>query len=803
MQYQERLVVIGNGMVGAKTLEEILARDRGRFSITVFGEEPHGCYNRILLSNVLNGAQSEDEVFTHTPAWYHQNDITLRAGVRVSSIDRERKVVVAEDGTEEPFDKLVIATGSRPFVPPMEGADKAGVFLFRTLADCREIAGYAKECRKAAVIGGGLLGLEAARGLATHGVEVSVVEVAPHLMVQQLDAEGAGVLQGVLEGMGLRILTGRATTRLVGNGRVQGLEFRDGETLDADMVVISCGIRANSEIARECGLEVDRGIKVDDQMRTSDESIFAVGECAQHRGVVYGLVAPLYEQAQVLADVLTGISPHSLYLGSKLATKLKVMGVELLSLGRLSDVAEDDEVVSYLEPRAGVYKKLVVRGGKLHAGCLLGESRNSGSLMDLFARDADVPDSRSVLLFPRQESGAGGIEDLPNEALICSCHQVTKKKLLSALDAGRCSVSTLGACTKAGTGCGGCKPLLQELIEAYAGGTPSDPADDWYVPGVPLSKPELMEEIRRRGLKSVSAVFRELAGGAEDPASKMGLASLLKAIWHEEYEDERDARFINDRVHANIQKDATYSVVPRIFGGVTSPEELRRIADAAEKFGAKMVKITGGQRIDLLGIRREDLPAIWDDLGMPSGHAYTKAMRTCKTCVGTEFCRYGVGDSTALGIRIERRFQGIEFPHKVKLAASGCPRNCAEATVKDIGVVAVDGGWEVYIGGAAGSRVRAGDLLCKVETPDEVLRVMGRFMQYYREHGKWMERTAAFVERVGIGLLRSVLVDDSEGICDRLDEEIQRAVDAYVDPWDEAGKPYHQTQFAGELEAAR
>lgn len=795
----QRLVVIGNGMVGAKVVEEILTRDRGRFEIVMFGDEPCGSYNRILLSNVLNGSQPPADIFTHPLEWYRQNNVTLHAGVRIARIDRERKVVVGENGHEEPYDRLILATGARPFIPPMEGADKDGVFLFRTLEDCERIAAYAAGCSKAVVIGGGLLGLEAARGLLTHGVEVTIVEVAPHLMVQQLDGPGGAILQKTMEKMGVAVRLQAMTRELTGNGHVTGLRFQDGEVLETDMVVISCGIRPNLELARDAGLAVERAVVVDDQMRTSDPDIFAVGECAQHRGIFYGLVAPLYEQAQVAADVLTGVSPNSLYLGSKVATKLKVMGVELVSMGRVSDVQEGDEVVSYVEAASGIYKKLIVRDNQLLAGCLLGETTNTGTLTDLFLRGADVPERRSTLLFPSQESGEGDIRSVPNEALICSCHQVNKKTLLTAIGNGRCSLSTLAACTKAGTGCGGCKPVMQELIEAYATNATPDPRDSWYVPGVPYAKPELVREIRARGLRSVSAVFRELAGGEEDPASKAGLASLLKSLWNDEYVDERDARYINDRVHANIQKDATFSVIPRMYGGVTTPDELRRIADVAEKYHARMVKVTGGQRIDILGVKKEDLPHIWRELGMPSGHAYTKAFRTCKTCVGSEFCRFGVGDSTTLGIAAERRFQGIEFPHKMKLAASGCPRNCAESTVKDIGFVAVDGGWEIYIGGGAGSRVRAADLLCTVKSQEEVLTITGRFMQYYREHGKYMERSHAFVERIGVDRLRDLLVKDSEGLCADLDIEIQKAVDAYVDPWEEAIRPYHPAQFSSEL----
>ena len=395
--------------------------------------------------------------------------------------------------------------------------------------------------------------------------------------------------------------------------------------------------------------------------------------------------------------------------------------------------------------------------------------------------------------------------ELSESAQICNCNGVSKGQIVKAVQAGCHSLKSLCDATRAGTGCGSCKGEVKAVFEWAAGDLAvEDPSVHYYVPGVALSKPDLIKAVRELNLRSVSAVFNALADGKEDTASKPGLASLLKIVWGAEYEDERDARFINDRVHANIQKDRTFSVVPRIYGGVTTAAQLRRIADVADKYNVPMVKITGGQRIDLLGIPREQLPAVWKDLDMPSGHAYAKSFRTCKTCIGTEFCRYGLGESTALGIKIERRFQGLESPHKMKLATAGCPRNCSEATTKDLGAVAIEGGkWEVYVGGAAGSNVRKGDVLCVVDTHDEVLKYMGRFMQYYREHGKYLERSYGFVERTGIERLRSVLVDDSEGICSELDVAVQSAVDAFVDPWREANDPVHPAQFTQVLDARR
>jgi nitrite reductase (NADH) large subunit len=816
---KKKLVVVGNGMAGARVVEEILKRARDRFDITMFGAEPYGNYNRILLSNVLNGSQSATEIFMNPLAWYRENGITLHAGVRALKIDRQRKIVVgtplkkealayAVDAAavpdvapiEEPYDHVIIATGSRPFVPPMEGFGGDGTFLFRTLDDCDQIAAYAKNCKEAAVIGGGLLGLEAARGLMTHGVKVTILEAAPQLMIAQLDPESGQMLKGTIEAMGIAVKCETITTRIVReNGRITRLHFKDGTSLATDMVVVSAGIRPITEIATASGLTVNKGIVCDDQMHTSDRDIFAVGECVEHRGKIYGLVDPIWDQAKTLADVITGFNPNAGYVGSKLGTKLKVMGVELASMGETKPALPDDEVVVYREPSRGVYKKLIVRENRLAGAILLGETDTAGVLMQMFMSGTAVSSRRADLLFG-SSTGAPvlSVFDLPDHAQICNCNGVSKGAIKEAIQIGKCtSVSKVGGCTKAGLGCGSCKGLVAQLIEAYAGEVTDDPSEHYYVPGVALEKSELVAEIKLRGLKSVSAVFRALAGGKECPASKVGLASLLKTLWPGEYDDERDARFINDRVHANIQKDGTFSVVPRIYGGVTSADELKRIADVAVKYNVPLVKFTGGQRLDLVGVKKADLPGMWKDLGIPSGHAYTKAFRTCKSCIGTDYCRYGVGDSIKLAQQIERRFQGVESPHKMKLATAGCPRNCSEAYVKDLGAVAIEGGlWEIYIGGAAGGSVRKGDLLITVKTHDDVLKYMGRFMQYYREHGKYLERTYHFVERIGIEVLKKILVEDSEGIAARLDADIQKAVDAYVDPWKEAELPAYPGQFS-------
>jgi nitrite reductase (NADH) large subunit len=813
---RRRLVVIGNGMAGIRAVEEILARGGGAmFDITVFGDEPYGNYNRILLSNVLAGADSETDIFLNPLEWYRSNGITLRAGIRVTRIDRYARMVFAADGTAERYDTLLIATGSRPFIPPIDGATRAdgtlrrGVFAFRTLDDCREMTSFAADRRAAVVIGGGLLGLEAARGLQGHGLAVHVVHAAPTLMNVQLDPEAGAILRSSVESLGIAVHTVARTTSILGpagdgpagdTDTVTGVAFADGTTIEADMVVVAAGIRPNTEVGLRAGLTVERGIVTDDQMRSVDDpDVYVVGECAQHRGEVYGLVAPLWEQAAVLADHLTGTNPDAAYHGSRTATKLKVAGVDVAAMGIKGPERPGDEVVRFTEPRRGVYKSVVIRDGKLVGATLVGDTRKAAFLIQAFDRATPLPADRLEMMFdigtPPTEVGAA---ELADDTQVCNCNGVSKAAIVACVAAGTTTLSGVSAATKAGKGCGSCRTLVGQIVEWAAGGEIAlDEAAEWYVPSIPLDKQALIAAVRAGNLRSVSAVFAALApGGQEDAASKMALTSLLRLVWGRDLDDERDGRFINDRVHANIQRDGTFSVVPQIAGGVTTPDQLRRIADVADRYQVPLVKITGGQRIDLLGVRKEDLPAVWADLDMPSGYAYGKSFRTVKTCVGIDFCRFGLGDSTALGIAIERRFQGLESPAKLKLAVTGCPRNCAEALVKDVGVVAIEGGqWQLYVGGAAGAHVRKGDLLTTVADHDEVIALTGRFLQYYRENARWLERTYAFVPRLGIERIRAVVVEDSDGIGAGLDDRMQEAVDAYADPWLEGREPATPGQF--------
>ncbi|OMC49765.1 nitrite reductase large subunit [Mycobacterium sp. IS-2888] len=810
-----RLVVVGNGMAGARAIEEVLARGGNeRFAITVFGDEPYGNYNRILLSNVLAGSDDAGEIYLNPLDWYAQNNIELRAGVRVVRIDRFAHLVYADDGSTVRYDKLILATGSRSFFPPVDGIwqdDKTlarGVFGFRSLDDCAAMIEFAKGRSKAVVIGGGLLGLEAARGLQNRGLHVGVVQGGPTLMNAQLDDQGSAILRRLVEELGIEVHTGKRTTRMLTlDGLPSAIEFADGTQLPCDMVVLAAGIRPNVGLAQRAGLTVERAIVVDDQMRSvDDDDIYVVGECAQHRGQVYGLVAPLWEQASVLADHLTSANPHAAYHGSRTATKLKVAGVDVAAMGLKGPERDDDEFVQYCEPKHGVYKTVVVRDDKLIGATLVGDVSKVAFLMQAFDRGLPLPPERVSLMFDiGTPDVATGAAELADDAQVCNCNGVSKAAIVSCVRDGQTSLAGVMSATRAGKGCGSCKGLVAQVVEwaaSEAGAAISeDAAANWYVPGVPYEKPELMRLIRELELHSVSSVFAALAPeGRDDAASKMALASLLHMMWGDEFIDERDSRYINDRVHANIQRDGTFSVVPQLKGGVTSSDQLRKIADVADKYQIPMIKLTGGQRIDLLGVRKEDLPAVWADLGMPSGYAYGKSFRTVKTCVGSDFCRYGLGDSTALGIAIEDRFQGLPSPAKMKLAVTGCPRNCAEALCKDVGVVAIEGGqWQIYVGGAAGSHVRKGDLLTTVDTPDEVIGLTGRFLQYYRENANWLERTYDFVPRLGIERIRAVVVQDSERIGADLDARMQKSVESYRDPWSESRNPAASTNFRTSL----
>lgn len=792
----KQLVVVGNGMAGVACVEQIL-KHAPRFEITIFGDETHVNYNRILLSSVLAGEKASDEIALNPLEWYRRNNIRLHVGERVTDVDPVLKTVTTEHGAVVSFDTLLVATGSSPLMPPIEGLDKDGVFVFRTLDDTRGLLARAGRGVKAVVIGGGLLGLEAARGLQVQGCDVTVVHLMDTLMERQLDAIGSFYLKTKMEALGMQVLLGRSTKKILGGDKTEGVAFADGSRLDADLVVVAVGIRPNVELGRQAGLRINRGIVVNDHMETSHPDIFAVGECAEHNGICYGLVAPLVEQGKVLAATITGNGDHRgpVYSGSVQAAKLKIVGIDVFSGGAWADAA-DAEAVRYEDPALGIYKKLVLRNGKLAGVILVGDTSDSHRYMDWLRSDVDLSAERRHLLFPPPTSDRGlDIAQMAETATICGCVGVTKGAIIQAIhEKGVNTLSQLKEATRASTGCGSCTGLCQDLLKAVAPEFEEE-ARKVLCACVPFSQGNLREILRSQRLKSVQEVLDIYGDGVGCEVCKPALSYMLDMLWCGDHDEDRSARFINDRVHANIQKDGTFSVVPRIRGGVTTPDELRRIADVADKYKVPMVKITGSQRIDLLGIKKGDLPKVWADLGMPSGQAYTKGVRMVKTCVGTEFCRFGVQDSTSAGIEMERRFEHLYTPHKVKMASVGCPRNCAEATVKDIGLVGQEGSWQVVVGGAAGKSVRKADLLLTVETTEAALEAAELFFQYYREHGNYLERTYDFVERLGIDKVRkdTVYAPDivRQGLLDRLKKSKSLAHDA----WQEGQAPVHPTQF--------
>ncbi|MBI3252443.1 MAG: NAD(P)/FAD-dependent oxidoreductase [Candidatus Omnitrophica bacterium] len=793
-----RLVVIGNGMAGMACLDEILKR-KPNFEITVFSEEPYFNYNRILLSAVLAGEKTADEIYINTEEWYRQNRITLHLGEKVVEVDSKNKTILTEKGYSFDYDTLLLATGSHPFIPPIEGTSRKGVYVFRNLKDTGRILEHCKSARKAVVIGGGLLGLEAARGLLNRGLEVTVVHLMDRLMDVQLDAVGGQFLRREIEKLGIEVLLNKNTEKLTGGESVEGVLFKDGSMIPADMVVMACGIRPNVELARQAGLKVNRGIVVNDRMGTSDPSIFAVGECVEHREKVYGLVAPLYDQGKILAATMTG-ERGPVYEGSTLATKLKVMGIELFSAGDFKGDEPDKEVVAYQDHAFGVYKKIVVHQERVVGAILIGDASDANRFLEMMRKKEPVGDKRHHLLFDAPLASPGSTTDVmsrPDGDTICGCIGVTKGQIVTAIRENNLkTVSAVKACTKASSGCGTCAGLVQEMVKAVAGSTFEEEKKEVLCACVPFPKEQLRTMIKTQNLKSVQDVLDIYGNGMGCYFCKPALSFIVDEVHLGEHKEDRSARFINDRVHANIQKDGTFSVVPRMRGGVTNPKELRKIADVAEKYKVPMVKVTGSQRLDLLGVKKEDLPKIWAELGMTSGYAYAKAVRMVKSCVGTDFCRYGTQNSIATGIKLEELLEGLYTPAKVKMGVVGCPRNCAEATVKDIGLVGIEGGWQVVIGGAAGKSVRAADILCTVKTTEEALEAALLFFQYYRENGEYLERTYDFVPRVGLEKIRRETVLASEEKKTALLGHLEKAKAKAVNPWAvESEKPAHPYQF--------
>ncbi|CAG7621678.1 Nitrite reductase [NAD(P)H] [Paenibacillus solanacearum] len=787
---KQRLVLIGNGMAGVNAIEHLLKLAPHTYDITVFGAEPYPNYNRIMLSSVLAGEAAVEDIYLNTYEWYSDNGIRLYTEHTVTQIDAEAKTVTTDQGVTVPYDKLILATGSNPFMLPLPGADKEGVMAYRTIRDCEQMIDASRRYKKAVVIGGGLLGLEAARGFLNLGMQVDVVHLMDAIMDRQLDRTASDLLRKALEAQGMKFLLGKQSEEIIGDARVTGLKFKDGTSTDADLIVMAVGIRPNVELAMKTGVETAPGIVVNDYMETSMPDIYAVGECATHRGITYGLVAPLYEQGAVLAKVLAGVDTAP-YEGSLLYTKLKVSGVDVFSGGQFAD-APDTKAIRIHDDFSGIYKKVVIRDNKMIGAVLFGDTSEGSRLMQMIRAGTDISGMEKTAIL--RESGAEGAAEgagaagMSDDAIVCGCNGVSKGAICSAIkEQGLTTVEEVKNCTNASRSCGGCKPLVKDLLALTLGeGFRQDAAKETICGCTDLSRDEVVAGIQNKGLSHIREVMNVLGWKNDEGCTKCrpALNYYLGMIYPASYKDESKSRLVNERMHANIQKDGTYSVVPRMYGGVTTPADLKKIADVAVKYNVPTVKLTGGQRIDLLGVKKEDLTAMWQDLDMPSGYAYGKAIRTVKTCVGEDYCRFGTGDAMGLGIKLEKRFERLNTPAKVKMAVSGCPRNCAESGIKDLGVVSVDGGWELYAGGNGGVKVRVGDLLATVKTEDDVIEYAEAYLQYYRETGNYGERTSEWIVRVGLEHVRSVLADETQRIA--LRERIDVALSVTQDPWKEA-----------------
>jgi nitrite reductase (NADH) large subunit len=796
------LVLIGNGMAGVRTLEELLKIAPDLYNITVFGAEPHPNYNRILLSPVLAGEQTIDEIVLNPLAWYADHGVTLHTGKNVTQIDRIKRVVHAADGTQAPYDRLLLATGSLPFILPIPGKDLPGVLAYRDIADTQAMIEAATKYKHAVVIGGGLLGLEAANGLMLRGMQVTVVHIMPWLMERQLDDVAGKLLQKSLEERGIKFLIGAQTQALIAHesgsdsGRVRAVQFKDGTQIPADLVVMAAGIRPNTALAESCGIHVNRGVVVSDTMQTiTDPRIYSVGECAAHRGIAYGLVAPLFEQGKVCATHLAEFGIGR-YTGSLTSTKLKVTGIDLFSAGNFTGGPDTEEIVMS-DPYGGVYKKLVIKDDKLIGACLYGDTVDGSWYFKLLRDGRKVSDIRDKLMFGESNIGDVGHQGHNKAAAmadsdeVCGCNGVSKGTICKVIrEKGLFTLDEVRKHTKASGGCGSCTGLVEQLLMFTAGGDYSATPKTKAMCGcTDHGHQAVRDAIKADHMLSIADVYSRL-----EWRSPNGCASCRPAInyyllstWPKEALDDPQSRYINERSHANIQKDGTYSVIPRMWGGETTADELRRIANAVDKYKIPTVKVTGGQRLDLLGIKKEDLPAVWKDIGMPSGHAYAKALRTVKTCVGSEWCRFGTQDSTQMGKDLERALWRMYAPHKVKLAVSGCPRNCAEAGIKDVGVIGVDSGWELYVAGNGGIKTEVAQFLVKVKTPDEVMEYSGAFLQLYREEGWYLERTVHYVNRVGLDVVKKRILEDHAGR-KALWDKLQFSLDGEPDPWFEFEK---------------
>ena len=796
---EKNLIVIGNGMVGHKFLERMVAKGATEtWNLTTFCEEPRVAYDRVHLSEFFTG-KTADDLSLVAPGFYPENTIQVHLGDKAVSIDRTHKTVTSANGMVLPYDHLVLATGSYPFVPPIQGKEAQGTFVYRTIEDLEAMAAYAKQCKTGVVIGGGLLGLECANALKSMGLATHVVEFAPRLMPVQIDELGGAVLRDKIEAMGVGVHVNKSTTEIVMDeaGRVCKMLFADGSELQTDMIVFSAGIRPRDELARECGLDVgDRGgIVINEQCQTSDPAIYAIGECALYNQRIYGLVAPGYTMASVAADNLCDGS--SSFTGADMSTKLKLLGVDVASFGDGFSKTPGAKDLTLIDTSQGTYKKLVLNeaGDRVLGGILIGDASAYGTLLQMMQNDMAVPPYAEDLLVPPREGAAivsMGVDSLPDSAQICSCNNVTKGDICAAIQAGNLTeIGTVKKCTTAGTGCGGCVPLVTDLLKMEmkkAGLEVKNHLCEHFT----HSRQELYHLVRTQGIQTFEELLVLYGEGKGCEICKPAIASILASIWNDHILDEPHAGLqdTNDAFLANIQRDGTYSVIPRIPGGEITPEKLIVLGEVARDFDL-YTKITGAQRIDLLGARVDQLPLIWERLvaaGFESGHAYGKALRTVKSCVGSTWCRFGVQDSTSLAIALELRYRGLRAPHKLKGAVSGCTRECAEAQGKDFGVIATEKGWNLYVCGNGGIKPQHAVLLAADVDQETLIKYCDRFLMFYIRTANRLERTATWLNKLegGIEYLKQVVIDDSLGICAQLEAEMTYQVATYACEWKQA-----------------
>ncbi len=786
------VVVVGNGMVGQRFCERLVEFDtQRRFQLITFCEESRAAYDRVGLTSFFAHRNAEKLMLARRE-WYAENDIELHIGDRVGAIDRRQRIVRSDKGVAIDYDHIVLATGSYPFVPAVPGIQLPGIFVYRTIDDLERIIAHASKSQRCVVIGGGLLGLEAAKAAYDLGLETHIVEFAPRLMPRQVDDPGSRMLVKQIEALGVHVHLGKTTKAIHGTGAVERIEFADGESIDADMMIISAGIRPRDDLAKEAGLALAErgGVVVDERLQTSDGQIYAVGECASFRNMIYGLVAPGYEMAEIVAANLTGAD--RCFAGADLSTKLKLMGVDVASFGDHEAPAERATPLVFEDPFAGHYKKLLFTpdGTELVGGILVGDAADYGKLSMLAKSGAALPCRPHDLFVPAGSSGpaAIGLEAMPDSAQICACNNVSKGAVQQAIGEGADTLDALKHCTKAGTGCGGCLPLVTDLLKGElqkAGRAVVNHLCEHF----PLSRTELFAIVKAKGLRTFGDVVAHAGQGQGCEICKPTIASILASLWNEnvlkpEHETLQDT---NDRFLANMQRGGLYSVVPRVPGGEITPEKLTVIARVAEQYNL-YTKITGGQRIDMFGARVQDLPDIWEELvgaGFESGHAYAKSLRTVKSCVGSTWCRYGVQDSVGFAIRVEHRYKGIRAPHKIKMAVSGCIRECAEAQGKDVGLIATEHGYNLYVCGNGGAKPRHADLLASDLDEETALRYIDRFLAYYIMTADRLTRTSVWLEKLegGIDHLRDVVIHDKLDIATELEALTQRLVDTYQCEW--------------------